>query len=1310
MITNRDLHRKISEDFWVGKLSNLTPLPFYKKTSDSLGKRIEYLHNVPAEALDKVALGKDFNKSLLLLAALYAWICQYTNNINDITVATSSFFEISSDPGEGLLFVSATVSENNTVKSFLKILHAEIHSASQKADYDFANLIDRLLTCGKDSALDRFVNCGFFFDKVNEKEAKLQQLNLVFSFEEDIADQLVLKLTANEDFFDIQDLESIADQYSRIFKIILSDLETGISNIGLATATDVLLIEQINNNKIDFGSGSFLDLFNANVKINPGKTAVVYGNKRFTYEELDCLAEKLALYIRGKTDIKADDLIGVIVGYSEWRIISILAILKTGAGYVPIKAEFPLNRIAFMLSDCGCKVVLFDESFAELAPEISTEFKILLSEDLLSIDITQMLPLPVILPESVFVVLYTSGSSGLPKGVLIEHRNIYDRLLGEIELYGIDDRVTTIQSSNYAFDSSLLDLFLPLVVGGKLVIPEEECMSDYEQLAGLINTEKVSDMQANPNFLKAFIDTCLNLNIKFDNLQRIWCGGESLNPVLIDLIKSNYGHVMINNHYGPTEGTIDALVFTNIVRFEQNIIGKPIYNMSVFIVNDKMRLQPINLPGEICISGNGIARGYLNLPELTKEKFITNPFEENGVLYKTGDLGRLLKNGNVEYLGRIDDQIKIRGYRIELAEIENVMLRNLYINEVVVIPKTDQDGMKFLVSFLVVKEHFELDELRGFLKKELPDFMVPSYFIILDSLPLTATGKIDKKALSQIENFANRNQEVIHFPQNEVEEKLLIIWKKTLQKEVISTDHNFFDIGGHSLKATQLLFYIFREFEIKFTLREIFSHSTIRGLSLLIQSAGRTAYISIPKAEKKEQYAASNAQKRMWLASQFHNNLSAYNLTDGFILEGEINPEAFEIAYNKVLSRHAGLRTVFFMTEDDLRQKIVDHSPLMEKTFSFTDVSFFNSAEKFEYESKITDKYENLQFDLKEGPLIKADLVKLEDELFLYLFSIHHIVADEWSLEIFKEELLSFYNSFFEKNDNQLSPLPIQYIDYSEWKNSSITNEHHEKFWQNMFLGDLPNMNLPFDFERTWVAGKESKVRTTLGEDLSKLVRSYAKQGDSTVFITLFSLFNVFLYKICNQKDIVVGTITAGRDRQETENLIGLFVNTLAIRTIIDENSSFILFSEGVKDVMLNAFQNQDYEFEELVSKLKIDRNFNRHPLFDVLFEFQNYIDFSASNFVVRPYDYEMHPTAKFDLAVSVVEKESEIEILWTFNDSLFEKETLFRLSQYFIDLCRMIINRPEAALKSAAFQSRSGVMAERGNTTLFNDEALFDF
>jgi amino acid adenylation domain-containing protein len=1240
--------------------------------------------------LDRTGKGKATNKFIFLVAALHLLAERYSGSSQQL-IATTPLRQGAAagpvDAADSLFFFRMDAHAAASIRDLLKMVHNQLVEGKDRADFDFNAFRESFVLNGL-GAPEALLRLGLSYSAVNEVNALLAETELLFNVVEAGPDRCRVELHYDESVYAPSLVRRMAAQYVHLAGQVCADLGAAPGKLGIVTPGDQQLLASFNNRTLRDDTGkTVIDMFRDQVSRVPDNTALVTAEQSFTYRELDRRSDLLAAYIIQIVGVQPDEIIGVLLDYSEWRMIGLLAVLKAGVAYLPLRPDFPVGRINFMLEDCSCRAVVASSCYQALTASLQVAHRIIVPEHVDSFS-GQLAP-PAIAPHHLFVVLYTSGSTGKPKGVLLEHGSLADRLRGEIMLYGLTENTVTIQTSNYAFDSSLLDFFLPVVLGGRLVMPREEEIVDFKKLAARIEAGNVTDIQVNPNFLRSFLEEIIRSGVTFNNsLQRIWSGGESLNKTLVELVHAHLGNTRISNHYGPTEGTIDALVEQDIREFSANVIGRPIYNMQVYILDKHCNLQPPGVPGELCVSGKGLARGYLNLEALTREKFIAHPFLPGERLYRTGDLARWLEDGRVEYLGRIDDQIKIRGYRVEMGEVEHALLGHGSIREALVVAKADSDGIKFLVAYVIGAEALDVTALRLFLREKLPEFMIPSFFVQLDKFPLTSVGKIDKKALPEVE--AQPRENLLHYagPQNATEAALQAIWAGLLTKHPIGINDNFFEIGGHSLKVTQVMSRVFRELQVQVGFRDVYNYPTIAQLARFIMQSRHTAYQSIPAVAQRASYPASSAQMRMWLLQGLGGQRTAYNITDAFEIEGSVRVEALGQAVWGLVKRHESLRTTFCLEGEQLTQRIAE-SQSPDTCLRYHDLT--SEANQEHVLRAFVAAEAATVFDLVRGPLLRVNLFCLGEERYVFTMSVHHIVIDEWSMQVLMEELALLYNAYSQEQDVSLPALRIQYKDYAEWQRSlpATVLAAQEAYWLDVFKGAVPKLNLPTDQARSARPGAEARYRFEISREETERLRAICRSEEATLYTVLLAVLNVLLHKLSGQEDIVVGTVVSGRNHADLEPLVGLFVNTLALRNSPTPQLPFTGFLRNVKERTLMAFENQDYPFEELVGKICTEREPGRNPLFDVFFELQvEPVEQQLIHLQLKPYQAPYRAEAKFELALSVTEKPDHVSLLWSYDESRFRAGTVTALSQYFLNLVRAFGNAPQALLGQVSLLS----------------------
>ncbi|MGD2091071.1 MAG: amino acid adenylation domain-containing protein, partial [Candidatus Aminicenantes bacterium] len=988
---------------------------------------------------------------------------------------------------------------------------------------------------------------------------------------------------------------------------------------------------------------------------------------QITYHELNDKAHQLACWLR-EEGVAPDTIVGIMVERSVEMIIGILGIIKSGGAYLPIDVDYPQERIDFMLNDSGARILLTDDLIMK-ATQLTQP--------------TQLAQLRQ--PYHLAYIIYTSGSSGKPKGVMIEHRNASGYLYAfnrEFDLTGID---IVIQQASFTFDAFLEEVYPVLLKGGKIAIPNWHQVRDIHLLQEFINKHSATVISCTPLILNL-----LNQGNKLNSVKLFISGGDVLKGEYIgNLLK--WGKVY--NTYGPTETTVCATYYHCSDGIKSNVpLGKAIANYNVYIF-DNHRMVPVGVAGEICVAGVGVARGYLNNPELTAEKFVLvdgswliadravkeetadfpMSYQQSTIsyIYKTGDLGRFLSDGNIEFLGRIDQQVKLRGFRIELGEIESRLSNHPGIKEAVVVAREEENGDKYLCAYIVFAREDVLPELGDYLTMELPDYMIPAYFVPLEKIPLTPNGKIDRKALPKPELSVGAGYAA---PRDEIETKLIKLWSTVLnlEREFIGIDSNFFQLGGHSLKAMILSAKMHKAFNVRVPLLEVFKTPRIRELAEYIKEKSQESYISIDPAEEKEYYALSPAQKRLYVLQQLVTDNTGYNMPYVIPLVEGVNKERLESVFKGLIARHESLRTSFKTVNEEPVQRI--HRQV---DFSMGHYELREEAEAAALISGFTRP-----FDLSKAPILRVNLVTVGSSRRVLFIEMHHILTDGTSQDILEKEFMALYLG------KELSRLRLQYKDYSQWCNSISRKEairRQEGYWLNEFSGELPVLNLPTDYPRPVVQRIEGNlVSFSLNGEETAIINTIIKENDVTLYMLLLAVFNVLISKLSGQEDIIIGTPIAARRHADLQDVIGMLVNTLAIRNYPAGDKTFRTFLKEIKQRTLDAYENQEYPFEELVDKLTINRDTSRNPLFDVMFNLLNQGEYKGAISPMNepdPYRY-IKKTSNFDLSLTAAARGERIYLSFEYSTRLFTPATIERLIGYFKNILKVLSGDRELKLE----------------------------
>ncbi|UNY98308.1 amino acid adenylation domain-containing protein [Zhouia spongiae] len=1093
----------------------------------------------------------------------------------------------------------------------------------------------------------------------------------------------------NTDLFDSDTIERMANHFKVLVEQLIENSQRQIKDIELLTSSErQQLLFDWNDTQVDYPKEKCIhQLFEEQSEKTPDNVAVVFEGDSLTYRELNERSNQLAYYLQSK-GVKAESLVGICVERSLEMIVGLLGILKAGGAYVPIDPTYPEERISYMFKDTNCAIVLTQEQI-EL-PKTNSEIIYLDSkwEKIAKAPRTNIET--GVKGDNLAYVIYTSGSTGKPKGVMNQHDGLVNRLNWAQEVYKLQKSDVVLQKTTYCFDVSVWELFWPIIVGSKLVIAKPNGHKDTQYLIEIIRKESITTLHFVPSLLQVMIDTPEFSQCK--SLKNILCSGEVLPLELVKKFHRNFD-IPLHNLYGPTEAAIDvsSYVCEKVVNHRNIPIGRPVANTQLYILDQYLKPIPVGIPGELCIAGIQVARGYLNQPDLTRKKFIKDPFSKdpNSRLYKTGDLARYLPDGNIEFIGRLDDQVKIRGFRIELGEIESVLNQQDQVSSSVVLAKEDATGNKQLVGYVVPSQDVEpsqglkIDNLRDALSKTLPDYMVPSLFVSLEAIPLTSNGKIDKKALPDLQGNLQMTKEYVA-PKTEIEFKLVSIWQGLLGVEKIGVHDDFFELGGHSLQATRIISKIRTEFNNELPLKVMFESRTVFELSRQIVANKNHGQQINPRVLNKwqGQIPLSYAQERLWFMDQYNHN-SSYNMPGAIRFLGELNKEVLEKVLFTIVNRHEILRTNFVTINDEPKQVIHEVPTCHVEIINLSHLS------KEESNKQILDllKEESQKtFDLANDSLIRFKIYSVDKDESVLFINKHHIISDGWSLSILINEITQLYEAFISGRPSPLKELPIQYGDYSIWQREYLEGEllqKQSKYWKGKLEG-VSILELPTDKPRP----KEQtfngdRLPIHLNKDVTDKLNRLSRENDATLFMTLLSIFKILLHKYTGESDICVGSPIANRTREEVEGLIGLFVNTLALRSDVNTELSFNEFLGRVKQTTLEAYENQDLPFEKVVDMLEPERNLSYSPLFQVMMVLQNNpegeLKFSGLN--VESVGIES-TISKFEITLDFTETEKGLYGGIEYNTDLFDSDTIERMANHFKVLVEQLIENSQRQIK----------------------------
>jgi amino acid adenylation domain-containing protein len=953
-------------------------------------------------------------------------------------------------------------------------------------------------------------------------------------------------------------------------------------------------------------------LFEAQVERTPDATAVRLGPESLTYRELNERANQLAHHLRSM-GVGPEVRVGICAERSIEMLVGLLGTLKAGGVYVPLDPSYPQERLSYLLEDLAVPVLLTqDHLLFELPPYAAASQIVCLDSDWATISsCSSDNPENLLSDENLAYIIYTSGSSGTPKGVCISHGVAANHFLTAQREFRTDANDVVLEFASFNFDVSLEQIFVPLLAGATLVLRDSRTWG-REDFFQHVAEYGLTIVNIPPAYWTQIVpapgsDVATELAAR---LKLVIIGGDQMQPHTARMWQqAGLRDVRLLNAYGPTETTITATAFEVPLLADENgarsqmPIGRPLVQRAIYILDGQGSPVPVGVTGELHIGGPLLARGYLNQPGLTAEKFIPDPFSQQpgARMYRTGDQASYSEDGNIRFLGRVDRQVKIRGYRIELGEIEAALYACEGVRDAAVIVSEQANGEKQLTGYLVMEAGAAVDKVRERLRERLPEYMIPSVFMLLEEMPLTPNGKIDRRALPAPDEARARDVDDYQAPRTPIEEMLADIFAGVLEVEHVGVEENFFELGGHSLLVTQVISRIRESLNVELSVRAIFEYPTVATLAAQVEAESRAGREAPPLLVRRESGVAlplSFAQQRLWFLDQFEPGSSAYNMPFALRLKGVLDVAALERAMTEVIRRHEVLRTRFVVENGEPVQVVDEPAPFV---LSIMEVG--NG-----HVEQLIQKEASQSFDLEAGPLVRARLLKLDERDQVLLFTMHHIVSDGWSMGVLIREVGALYNAYRQGEESPLAELPIQYADYAVWQREWLRGEALERqleYWRRQ-LTDAPVLELLTEKARPAVLSPASaRADVRLSAEVVAGLRALGRQEGCTLFMTLLAALQIVLWRYTGQSDLVVGTPVANRGQGGTEGLIGFFVNTLALRTGLEGALTFRELLARVRETCLGAYAHQDVPFEKLVEELGVRRDLNRHPLFDVMLALQ---------------------------------------------------------------------------------------------------------
>jgi amino acid adenylation domain-containing protein len=1077
------------------------------------------------------------------------------------------------------------------------------------------------------------------------------------------ADGLRGALNYSTELFERGTVDRMVGHLARVLEQVATDADTRLSQLELLGEVErARVLEEWNRTGRPYPREACIqELFEAQARTRPGAVALVRGGERLTYAELDARANQLAHHLVGR-GVGLESRVGVLLEPAPDLIVSILAILKAGGAYVPLDAKYPAERLAFMLEDSAAGVLLTQESLRSTLP-VPDDVAVV-SIDGAAAEIrgeSAEVPESGAAARTLAYVIYTSGSTGTPKGVGVEHRSVV-RLVRGADYADFGPDAVVLQGAPISFDASTLEIWGPLLNGGRVVMPEAD--PSLEELGRTLVHQGVTTLWLTASLFGVMVQERLE---ELGGVRQLLAGGDVLPVEQVRALKQRFPEVRLINGYGPTENTTFTCCYTVPDGWSGSSvpIGRPISNTRVYVLDRVLRPVPVGVPGELFTGGDGVARGYLGHSGRTAERFVPDPFatEPGARMYRTGDRARWTADGTVEYLGRLDQQVKIRGFRIEPGEIEAVLSSHPKVREARVIVREDQPGEKRLVAYVVGE--VEAEEARAYLRGSLPEYMVPAAVVVLERLPLTPNGKVDRDALPAPEYGAAEESNVA--PRTPVEEVLAGIWAEVLRLERVGVHASFFELGGHSLMAIRVVSRIRAVFGVELPLRVLFEGPTVAELAVRVEEMRRAELPVLPPVVPVERTGAlplSFAQERLWFLDRLAPGGGTYNISMAWRLGGALDEAALERSLSEIVRRHEALRTTFAEVDGSPAQVV---APFAGFALSIDDLSKLADADRQAEVRRRAGEEARRAFDLSAGPLFRATLLRLGGEEHVLLLSMHHIVSDGWSMGVLFRELSSLYEAYREGRESPLRELPVQYADYSVWQREQLEGEVLDRqlsYWKERLAGAPELLDLPTDRPRPAVrTHRGASVSTELSGEVLERLQALGRSEGTTLYMTLLSAFQVLLGRYSGSDDVVVGSSIAGRTRGEVEEVIGFFVNSLVLRTDLSGDPSFREVLRRVREVTLGAYEHQEVPFEKLVAELQPERSLSHSPLFQVSFSLNNAEGSGPGLPGLRTQSaYVGSETAKFDLSLGFEKGPRGLRAALSYSTDLFDEGTIRRM------------------------------------------------
>ncbi len=1104
-------------------------------------------------------------------------------------------------------------------------------------------------------------------------------------------DGLQLRIKFVPTYFKEVDVQSSLDILHRILKAFPEKGELNLKSVISEEAYNELVYDYNDTIIEEDQEVTMHNLFEVQTKNTPTNIALRQNGVNMTYEALNNRSNVIAAELLKKGITLATN-VGLLCSRTFDMVAGLMGILKAGGSYVPIDPTYPLDRQQYIIENSKIKLVLTN-IIAVSSEDFGCEF---IQLDSLDYTQTEQNPDIKISGSQLAYTIYTSGSTGRPKGVMIEHYSAVNliRWVNERFSVGEDDRLLFITSE--CFDLSVYDMFGMLATGGSIVIATKDEVQNYNQLKELMINEKITFWDSVPTTFNYLVDELREEGETsiLPDLRLVFMSGDWIPVQLPNRARPFFPNAEIISLGGATEGTVWSNYFPidNVGEDWSSIpYGKPMRNNFFYILDDKLRPVPKGTVGELFIGGIGVARGYDNDEQKTNVAFMKDPFSDRmgGRMYKTGDLGRWMRNGNMEFIGRKDNQVKIRGFRVELGEIESVLSKHEQLKEAIVHVVKDQRDQNLLCAYIVPETTYNQSEVKSYLREKLPDYMVPSFFTELEALPLNSNGKIDRRALPEPTMVTEEEKEFV-LASTQLEKSIEDVWKNILHMPQISVNDNLFELGAYSLSVASFVARFHKKMNYNVSVGEVFLNPTIKELATLVSGLQIKEYVDIRKAPIQESYPLSDAQRRLWILSQFEETSIAYNISSLSPLTDITDIKRFENAIKQTIKRHEILRTVFNEDADGTLKQWIIPAAELEFTIVYTDLSTEKNPLEIVHANTQADVRK--AFNLSEWPLIRATLYKISQDEYMFYYNIHHIISDGLSIEVLLRDVMRFYES--EENE-QISDLEIQYKDYAAWQLNQLESSNfkkHRDYWFNKLSGELPIIELPVFKKRPLLKTYNGiTLQTYIPKETTQLLKEFVTDKKGTLFMGLLSSLKIIIAKYSNQKDIIIGSPISGRHHANLEKQIGFYVNTLVLRNQVNEDNTFNDFFETVKATTLDAYTHQMYPFDRIVDELNIHKDIARNPIFDIMFTFQG----AQPDVIIHKenedniFQATSSNTSKFDLSFDIYETKDNLSLRVEYNTDIYDRNLIEQFIKDYKLLLHEVLTNTTKAISNINYNTK---------------------